>query len=69
MMDMNHFLKITSKSSSFINDDKLSTVINSKGQDELEEDDLDLVSAASGNLMNYGDFLCYVNNRSDKDGR
>lgn len=68
-MDMNHFLKITSKSSSFINDDKLSTVINSKGQDELEEDDLDLVSAASGNLMNYEDFLCYVNNRSDKDGR
>lgn len=64
-----YYLNLIAKSNSFISDDKLSTIIRNEEQGELEETDLDFVSAASGNQMSYEDFLRYVHKRSDKNGR
>lgn len=69
MSSIERYFKLITQSSSFIDDDKLSTIIRNEEQGELEETDLDFVSAASGNQMSYEEFLRYVHKRSDKNGR
>lgn len=70
MMPMNNieqFLESIAKTSSFINDDRLSTIISSDG--ELEENELDLVSAASGSGMSYADFLRRIRDKKENNSR
>ena len=69
MNSIERYFKSITQSNSFIDDDKLSTIIRNEEQGELEEVDLDFVSAASGNQMSHEEFLRYVHKRSDKNGR
>lgn len=69
MNNIEQCIKLIAKSSSFIDDDRLSAIVHNLVPCELNEDELDLVSAASGNQMSYEDFLIYIHKRTDKDGR
>lgn len=70
MMPMNNieqFLESIAKTSSFISDDRLSTIISSDG--ELEETELDLVSAASDSSKSYADFLRRIRDKKENNSR
>lgn len=67
MKNFEYYLNLISESSSFIDDDRLSAIISSDG--ELEENELDLVSAASGSGMSYADFLRRIRDKKENNSR
>ena len=69
MNNIEQLIRLIAASNSFIDDDKLSAIVRNVASCELAEDELELVSAASGKQMNYEDFLRYVHKNSGKDGR
>ena len=68
MKSFEYYLNLISESSSFIDDDRLSAII-SKSDGELEESELDLVSAASDSSKSYSDFLRYIRDKKEENSR